>query len=196
MVIKRANSTGNSNQAYWLCKCDCGNTIVTVGYCLRSGDTKSCGCLLNENRGKSSKTHGMTKTRLYHVWLSMKERCYTSTCNTYKNYGGRGIKICDEWLGENGFVNFKEWSLANGYAEDLSIDRIDVNGNYEPSNCRWATRIQQANNKRNNVYITIDGEVHTLTEWCKILNVSRSTVTKRKGKGLPQELWFYKGRLK
>lgn len=192
-VIRRVENKDNSGQACWECKCDCGNTIYTVGYCLRSGDTTSCGCYLNEVRGQSSKTHGMTKTRIHTIWCSMKERCFNANDRNYIRYGQRGITVCDEW--KNDFIAFYNWAIANGYSKDLTIDRIDVNGNYCPENCRWATKAEQANNKRTNHYVTRDGVTHTVTEWCEILGVSRSTVFKRIGKGLPEEVWFYKGRL-
>lgn len=191
-VIKRVPNKPYSEQACWECLCDCGNTITTVGYSLRSGQTNSCGCYYKEIRGTTFKTHGLKHTRIYYIWCSMKERCYTPSNNSYKNYGARGIKVCDEW---QKFEPFYEWAMSHGYSEDLSIDRIDVNGNYCPENCRWSTKKVQANNTRSNHYVTRDGETHTVTEWCEILGISRSTVVKRIGKGLPEEVWFYKGRL-
>ena len=150
-VIGRAPRKGNTEQACWECLCDCGNTITTLGYCLRSGGTTSCGCYHKEVSGKVFRTHGLRNTKLYNVWCSMKERCHTPSNTSYKNYGARGIKVCDEWLK---FEPFYEWAISNGYSEGLSIDRIDVNGNYCPENCRWSTKEVQANNTRANHYVT------------------------------------------
>ena len=118
-----------------------------------------------------------TKNRLYRIWADMKRRCKNPDRPCYKDYGGRGIRVCQEW--ENSFDSFREWALNNGYSDDLSIDRIDNDGNYEPSNCRWATPKEQANNKRNNFYISYKGETRTLTEWCEVFGLDRNIVAMR-----------------
>lgn len=113
--------------------------------------------------------HGMSNNHLYRAWDSMKARCYRKTTGPYQRYGGRGITVCEEW--RCNFIAFRDWALANGYAEGLSLDRIDPNGNYEPSNCRWVTMKAQQNNKRNNTKIEFNGETHTMSEWSDIVGI-------------------------
>lgn len=122
----------------------------------------------------------MSKERLQRTYSNMKTRCYNPNSNRYHCYGGRGIRVCDEWLGwGKGFKNFEKWALLNGYADNLTIDRIDVNGNYEPNNCRWVTNKQNTNNTRRNRNITYNGETHTMSEWCEILGVKLGTLSAR-----------------
>ena len=145
----------------------------------------------NENYARH-KTHGLTGTRVYKTWESMKSRCYNKNDNKYDKYGGRGIKVCDEWLGKNGAKNFAEWAYANGFDEnkhqkEQSIDRIDVNGNYEPSNCRFTNAKIQANNRTNTIFIEYKGKTQSLQEWADELKISEATIRWRLSKGYSTE---------
>jgi hypothetical protein len=130
----------------WRCICDCGGTTIVTGYNLRAGVTTSCGCRQRSVLPDSCMKHGGTGTRMYRVWKNMRGRCLNANNPRYKDYGGRGITICDEWI--RSFDAFREWALSNGYSESLTIDRINNDGNYEPGNCRFATYKQQAQNQR------------------------------------------------
>lgn len=160
-----------------LFKCKhCGNEFESMIENIASGGTTSCGCIQKERRGKATITHGYSRSRKksheYKMWLSMRERCLCKTNKGYKNYGGRGIKICERWLNkENGFINFLS-DIGKQPSPAYSLDRIDVNGNYEPSNCRWATRTDQARNKRNNILIEYRGETKCLKEWCYLTGLN------------------------
>lgn len=157
---------------YYNCKCDCGTeNYITNRNSLIQFTTRSCGCLQKEFR------HGDSKTRLYGIWCNMKARCYNKNQTEYDIYGGRGISICDEWIYD--YLNFKEWSLSNRYTDELTIDRINYDGNYEPNNCRWATYKIQANNTSRNREITYNGETKTMAEWSDKLNISYTTLRKR-----------------
>lgn len=146
-VIAEGQKKGKSTNRHWICRCDCGS--ITKPICaasLRGGRTKSCGCIHSELLVARNTIHGKCRTKLHGVWNGMKQRCLNPNNRKYKDYGGRGITVCEEWL--NSFDAFYEWAIASGYAESLSIDRVDVNGNYEPSNCRWATAMEQRHNRR------------------------------------------------
>lgn len=149
LTVIKLDHTKNG-RSYWLCKCQCGNECIAARDSLLRGDTKSCGCLRVDNILQVSKLnmrHGQKKTRLYSIYHNMIQRCKNSNRNDYNRYGGRGITVCQEWLDD--FINFYNWAINSGYNEELTIDRIDVNGNYEPNNCRWATWEVQRLNKRN-----------------------------------------------
>lgn len=168
-VIKDVGRS-KDRQILWLCKCDCGNEKIVRAGNLKNGHIRSCGCLQQESRKIHSVTHGLSKTRIYKIYLGMKKRCYNKNYIQFDLYGGRGITICNEWLSD--FINFYEWSMNNGYNDTLSIDRIDYNGNYCPENCRWATTKEQNLNTRKNRFITFNNETHTLKEWAEICHLS------------------------
>lgn len=162
---------------YYLCKCDCGNTKKIRKDHIINKTIKSCGCLQRKVAKKLSTKHNLSNSKLYKVWGGIKERCLNKNNKSYKNYGGRGITVCKEWLDD--FMSFYQWAIINGYKNNLSIDRIDVNGNYEPSNCRWITQKQQCNNTRVNVTIIFNNEIHTLSQWAEITGISYSALRHR-----------------
>lgn len=179
------------NHSLWLCKCDCGNTKIVELSSLTKNRTRSCGCLDKEAHilRPNRKTHGMCGTRIHRIWKVMKNRCLNPNTPDYKRwYGGRGVTVCEEW--KNSFQAFYEWAMANGYNDTLSIDRIDENGNYEPSNCRWADATTQARNTRQVVPITYKGETHCLAEWAEILNIPVHVLRQRKHHGWTIEKMF------
>lgn len=179
-VISRANNhitSGGNIIAKWLCKCECGNTCEVSSQKLRSGRTNSCGCLSRELTSKRSQTHNKSHTRIYNIWRNIKARCYNPKNAKYYCYGARNIAVCESWRKD--FNSFYEWAINNGYSDNLTIDRINNDGNYEPSNCRWATNAEQANNKSNNRTIEYNGESHTLAEWAKLKNLSYKSLSLR-----------------
>ena len=165
----------------WKCRCDCGNMVTVSGECLRHGNTKSCGC----QRRNKFRTHGKSNTRLYEIWTDMKQRCLNPNQKVYKYYGGRGITICQEWIDD--FMSFYDWALENGYQDNLTIDRIDVNSGYEPNNCRWVTMETQLRNTRRNRFVEINGESHTIAEWARIYGINPQTINSRLRKGISEQ---------
>ena len=165
----------------WRCQCDCGSVVDVLGVLLRNGHTKSCGCLRKDVAHTSKTKHGKYHARVYRTWASIVQRCCNSNYKDFKNYGARGITMCDEW--KNDFQAFYDWAISNGYNDSLTIDRIDNNKGYEPSNCRWATKKQQSRNRRNVKQYTINGEKHCLSEWCEIIGLNYNNVRQRVYKG-------------
>lgn len=179
-------------EIYWKCKCDCGKTTNVLSAKLRNGKTKSCGCLRKEMLVKRNEKHGLRHKRIYNIYCTMKARCYSQHNSNYHNYGARGIIVCDEWMGEHGAENFIKWAYENGYDEnakfgECTLDRIDVNGNYEPSNCRWISVKEQANNTRLTIFLTYKGETKSASEWSEITGISKNTINGRKRKGWSDE---------
>lgn len=172
---------GRDNRGYvlWRCKCDCGNEKLASLKSLGHG-TSSCGCYAREKSAERCEKHGMSRSRLYNVHRTMLGRCNNPNAHQYENYGGRGIKVCDEW---HDFKKFAEWALANGYREgkrgECTLDRIDPNGNYEPNNCRWVTMKTQERNRRNNNLVTYNGETHCISEWAEIVGLKCVTLRHR-----------------
>lgn len=161
----------------FLCQCKCGTIKQVDGFNVIKGKSISCGCQRNQLTKQRMTIHGKTNTRLHYIWDSMKDRCNNPNNHAYNDYGGRGITICQEW--ENDFMTFYNWAMQNGYDESLTIDRIDVNGNYEPSNCRWADVKTQANNRRNNILITYQNKTQSLKLWCEELNLDYDMIRAR-----------------
>ena len=194
LLVTKECGRNQKREMLWKCLCDCGNYVEVPTYRLISGKTKSCGCIRNEllltYSDYKRESHGMAKTRLYKTWVNMRNRCNRPTERGYKNYGGRGIKVCVEW--QNSFIPFMEWALSNGYDDTLTIDRIDVNGNYEPNNCRWVTQKEQNNNMTSNVRLTHKGITHNLTEWSKITGISYPTLQGRIRRGWKTEDILFK----
>lgn len=178
-VLQRVENDKKQN-SQWLCNCVCGNNIIVRGYHLKSGRIKSCGCLQKET-GYMNKKHGMCETRLYKIWTGIKTRCTNKNEISYKRYGARNIKICAEW--KDNFSSFYEWAINNGYADNLTIERINVNGNYEPHNCTWIPSEQQAQNRTTSKLINIDNTTHCLKEWARIYNIKYTCVTERIRRG-------------
>lgn len=165
----------------WLCKCVCGKEIIATTQHLKNGQ-HSCGCKTKEILSKARTIHGKSNSRLYDVWHRMKERCYRKKHKSYADYGGRGIKVCDEW--KNDYTKFEEWALSHGYDESAefmkcTLDRIDVNGDYEPDNCRFVDMKTQCKNRRNNRWIEFNGQIRTMSEWSEITGISQDTLQRR-----------------
>ena len=183
-VLRRAENRGR--RVYWFCACDCGETREILGQNLRNGRVTSCGCWNREKaalRMKQNKTtHGLSKTRLYKIWIKMRERCEAKDERRFRLYSGRGIRVCSEW---SDFLAFKNWAESHGYREDLELDRINNDGNYCPENCRWTTRTVQVRNRRNTAVETINGETKSVAEWSEIFGYPYYIGQSRHRRGIP-----------
>lgn len=188
-VLELAGRNKHKN-IIWRCLCSCGNETYVTTADLRSGNTKSCGCLQKEKATRHllsiSATHGLSrdangkKTRLFRIWTGIKTRCFNDHDKAFKNYGGRGIKFCTEWLN---FEAFHNWATESGYSDTLSIERKDTNGNYEPDNCTWVNAKAQANNRRGNRLIAYKGETRTMAQWADRFGLSTATLFCRLKRG-------------
>ena len=178
LVVMKYAGNNARHESLWVCKCDCGKITNPIqSGSLKSGNTQSCGCLYVASHTK----HGLRNTRIYSIWQGMKARCYRKSHTYYKRYGGRGITVCDEW--RNDVQAFYDWAMSNGYADNLTIDRIDANGNYEPSNCRWVTLDVQHNNREKTVFVEINGQSKTLSQWAEVTGLKYGTIKRRHEKG-------------
>lgn len=186
LIVISLSERRSGRKTFWNCVCDCGNEKVVRSDSL--GLVNSCGCLKKE-RDKINLTanhsHKQSGTRLYHTWQGMKARCYYEDSDSYTNYGGRGIAICDEWL--NDFQTFYDWAYLTGYDDELTIERKDVNGNYEPGNCEWISANEQAGNRRNTVWVEYKGEVVNLKTLSDITGLKYGTLNSRFKRGLRGE---------
>ena len=191
-VCYTGKKTFPSGNAIWQFKCDCGNTVERTRPDVKVSKTPSCGCYVKERASNLNKTHGGRHDRLYLVWMDMRRRCSDKKDSNYSRYGGRGIKVCDEW---KEYSAFKYWAYQSGYNPDAkygkcTIDRIDTNGNYCPGNCRWADAKTQNNNRRNNRVIEFNGKKQTLKQWTEELNLNYGMIDKRLNAGWDVERAF------
>lgn len=184
LTVVSFSGKDDEGRALWSCRCDCGNIRVIKASYLSRGKTKSCGCLWEETKRKGrekarllKRKHGLSGTRLYNIWKNAISRCNDSSDPKYASYGARGITFYEPWIEH--FEYFFEWAMRNGYSDGLQIDRIDNEKGYSPDNCRWVTQTENANNKRTNRCITVNGETHTLAEWARIKRISSSAIRRR-----------------
>ena len=187
-VLHRAPDVIQSNGRHrimWECVCECGNTVICHGDNLRKGVSRSCGCYRKEYMSEHNSTHHASKDLLYGVWCAIKTRCNNKKSAAYPDYGGRGIRVCDDWNGS--YEAFANWSYKSGYSYGLTIDRVNNDGDYCPENCRWVDRVAQANNRRNNVVLDYNGQSHTLKEWAGIVGICPATMNSRYCSGWPIE---------
>lgn len=177
VVIEVPTNKATDEHRKVVCRCDCGNVKEIALSHLRTGSSRSCGCGVSKAAIRRNTTHGDSGTRLHNIWLGMRRRCFNKN---ESRYGGRGITVRSEW---SDYLCFKKWSISNGYRDDLTLDRIDTNGNYSPSNCRWIVFKEQARNRTNNRLITINGQNKLMTDWLKVSPVTPTTVYDRLRKG-------------
>lgn len=193
-LVVLARGPSIPKHSIWICRCDCGAMVKVKGGNLKSGSTKSCGCLHRELSSQRNGKHWLSADcttakdkNLYKLWGSMKKRCLNPKHPSWKDYGGRGIAVCSEWME---YLPFYEWAKSSGYKQGLSLDRIDVNGDYSPENCRWADYVQQANNRRNTPRVLFNGQMIPVSDLTKHLGILQGTVARRIRQGKPPEACF------
>lgn len=187
-TFRRLTVTGfagrrHGRKRYWHCRCVCGHELDVYQYNLTSGRQKSCGCAKIEAITRLKFSHGMCKTSVYRRWAAMVERCESAACASFKNYGGRGIKVCERW---RRFENFYA-DMGEPPTNSDTLERSDNNGNYEPGNCQWVSRKVNNRNRRSNRYLTLNGVTHSMAEWCEQLGVSYSAISTRVLRGWTDE---------
>lgn len=183
---RKRNDGRNHVTANWQCECGKeGNSVLTL---IKTGHTNSCGCYREVRIKEANTKHGLSHHSLYQVYEGMKDRCYNPKCDHFKNYGGRGIKVCQLWLNDNKI--FFKWAIENGWKKDLELDRKNNNGDYAPFNCRFITRTLNQRNKRNNRIIEYKGQKKTLVEWCNELGLKYSIILRRIIRGWSTDLAF------
>lgn len=176
-IHKRYKTPNGTNRILWDCTCKCGKTVIVDGASLRSGHTSSCGCLSSRTTVQDrNRTHGKSNTRLYSIWCGMHSRCYNQNRRSYHHYGAKGITVCQEW---HDYITFERWALANGYTDTLTIERLDVEGNYEPSNCCWISKSQQSDNRSTSLIYSYNGKTQNLMHWSKESGIKYSTLYAR-----------------
>jgi tRNA-binding EMAP/Myf-like protein len=181
-------SKGGFSTRMVLCECECGKRVKVQAQHLRTGNTLSCGCKARDFTILYKTTHGLSKTRIFKIWQGMKRRCSKNAGEVGKYYYDKGIRVCKEWSED--FMNFYNWAMEHGYSEELTIDRIDYNGDYEPKNCRWVDYKTQNNNKSNNIIVSYKGETMSLTQWAERYGVPSRVFHSRKRKGWDTETIF------
>lgn len=177
-ILNKTNEKDNSGKVLWSCICDCGKEVLIASYKFKSCKHLSCGCSSYKSRGISD---NRKNKRLYGIWRDMKQRCTNPKCYNYKAYGGRGISYTEEW---ESYDNFYNWAMDSGYTDDLTIDRIDVNDNYSPDNCKWSTREEQDRNRQNTIRVTINNENMLLMDAAKTFGFPYQTLLYRHHKGI------------
>lgn len=176
-VLGKSENRNKECRRLWICSCSCGNLVCVDTKSLTTGSTTSCGCYRREKHKRLITKHGESKSKLYYVWNDMKSRCTDTNADQYKDYGGRGISVCDEW--KSSYEAFRDWAIGSGYVDGLTLDRIDVNGDYNQSNCRWVNMKTQSNNKRNNRVVKYNGQSHTISEWSELTGIRKETLLYR-----------------
>ena len=171
--------------AHWICQCKCGTIRSVEQAALKHGRSKSCGCLQKEDLASRRTTHKRKPKRLYKTWSDMIQRTTNPNNSSYSRYGGREISVCEEW--RQSFESFRDWALSSGYSDELTIDRIDNNKSYTPDNCRWTTRLRQSINRRNTIFVTLNGETYHLQEWSRRTGIPPETLRRRYLRGISAE---------